>query len=154
MSPERQTTLSLAHGCRREGREGKREEGNVIGLNGTVNLPTCDLQAAKVGAKSDVPQLFLAIFRSCCSATHASACIFLSLLQVLDGIVPLITRRYQPRDQPRLGSREPPGQDPKTIGLVGRLSSGRSTVAVEDGTMSLPAFSFLPFVIAYACRQD
>lgn len=64
VSPERQTTLSPAHGCRREGREGKREEGNVIGLNGTVNLPTCDLQAAKVGAKSDVPQLFLAIFRS------------------------------------------------------------------------------------------
>lgn len=34
-------------------RQGQRE--NLIGLNGTVNLPTCDLQAAKlskVGAKA------------------------------------------------------------------------------------------------------
>lgn len=62
----------MVAGARAERAKGPK--GNAIGLNGTVNLPTCDLQAAKVAAKSgprpsaDVPQLFLAIFRSFCSA--------------------------------------------------------------------------------------
>lgn len=121
----------MVAGARAERAKGPK--GNAIGLNGTVNLPTCDLQAAKVAAKSgprpsaDVPQLFLAIFRS---FLLCDPCIclgsFLSFLQVLDGIFPL---RHSTLSAQRPTTTLPegtPGLDPEAIGLAGRLSSGRS----------------------------
>lgn len=125
----------------------KGPKGNAIGLNGTVNLPTCDLQAAKVAAKSgprpsaDVPQLFLAIFRSFCSATHASALdLFCPFCKCSMESSLSVTRRYQPRDQPRLSPREPPASTRKLLALSGVYRRDGRTV--EHGTMSLPTSSF------------
>jgi len=104
---------------------------------------------------ADVPQLFLAIFRSFplqpMFPTHASAWIFLSFckcsiessLSSLDAISPETNHRSVRGSPP--GPRPRSNQDLKTIGFLRRLSS----VTDCGGTMSLPAFSTFFFLLRY-----